>query len=77
MLGCSAVSDSATAWALAHQAPLFPGFPRKEDWGRLPCPPSGGLPDPGIEPTSPALAGRFFMAEPLEKLLVVTLGGDD
>ena len=33
---------------------------------RLPFPPSGNLPDPGIEPTSlvsPALAGRFFAIE--------------
>ena len=29
---------------------------------------SGGLPDPGIEPMFPALAGGFFTAEPLEKL---------
>ena len=28
------------------------GFSRKEYWSGLPCPPPGGLPDPGIEPTS-------------------------
>ena len=28
---------------------------------------SGDLPDPGIEPTSPALAGGFFTAEPPRK----------
>ena len=27
----------------------------------------GDLPDPETEPTSPALAGRFFTTEPLEK----------
>ena len=26
----------------------------------MPCPPPGDLPDPGIEPASPAFAGRFF-----------------
>ena len=26
-----------------------------------PCPPPGDLPDPGIEPASPALAGGFFI----------------
>ena len=31
---------------------------------RLPFPTPGDLPDPGIEPTSPALAGRFSTAEP-------------
>ena len=39
------------------------GFSRQEYWSGLLFPPSGDLPDPGIEPTSlrsPALAGRFF-----------------
>jgi len=39
------------------------GFSRQEYWGGLPCPPPGGLPDPGIEPTavtSPTLTGWFF-----------------
>ena len=45
---------------LAHQAPLFMGFSRQEYWSGLPCPPPGDLPDPGIEPTSPALAGGFL-----------------
>ena len=39
------------------------GFSRQEYWKRLPCPPLGDLPDPGIEPMShrsPAMAGRFF-----------------
>ena len=33
----------------------------------MPFPPPGDLPDPGIEPTSPALAGRFFTTEPLRE----------
>ena len=39
------------------------GFSRQEYWDRLPCPPPGDLPIPGIKPPSlmsPALAGRFF-----------------
>ena len=36
-------------------------------WNGLLCPPSGDLPDPGIEPASPALGGRFFTTEPLGK----------
>ena len=32
---------------------------------------SGGLPNPGTKPTSPALAGRFFTTEPLEKPLML------
>ena len=45
----------ATSWTAAHQAPLSMGFSRQEYWSRLLCPPPGDLPDPGIEPESPAL----------------------
>ena len=31
------------------------GFSRQEYWSGLPFPPSGDLPDPGIEPVSPAV----------------------
>ena len=44
------------------QTALFMGFSRQEYWNGLPFPPPGNLPDPGIEPTSPALAGRFLIA---------------
>ena len=44
-----------TAWTAAHQVPLCMGFSRQENWSGLPCPPPGELPDPGIEPMSPAL----------------------
>ncbi|XP_052494484.1 sugar phosphate exchanger 3 isoform X6 [Budorcas taxicolor] len=40
------------------------GFPRQEYWSRLPFPPPRALPDPGIEPASPALASGFFPSEP-------------
>ena len=39
-------------------------FPRQEYWSGLPFPSLGDLPDTGIKPTSPALAGRFFTGEP-------------
>ena len=39
------------------------GFSRQEYWSGLPFLPPGDLPDPGIEPTSPALAGGIFTAE--------------
>ena len=42
-------------------------FPRQEYWSGLPFPSPGDLPDPGIEPVSPALAGGFFTAEPTRK----------
>ena len=40
------------------------GFPRQKYWSGFPFPPPGDLPDPGIEPMSPALAGGFFTTEP-------------
>ena len=40
------------------------GLPRQEYWSGLPFPPSGDLPNPGVEPKSPELAGRFFTTEP-------------
>ena len=50
----------ATPWTAAHQAPLSMGFPWQEYWSGLPFPSLGNLPDPGIEPTSLAVAGGFF-----------------
>ena len=47
----------ATPWTVAHQALLSMRFPRQEYWSRLPFSPPGHLPDLGIEPASPALAG--------------------
>ena len=40
---------------LAHQAPQSMGFPRQEYWNRLPFLSPGDLPNPGMEPRSPAL----------------------
>ena len=40
------------------------GFSRQGYWNGLPFPSSGNFPVPGIEPKSPALAGRFFTTEP-------------
>ena len=51
-------------WTVAHQAPLFMGFPKQEYWSGLPFPCPGELPNPGIEPASHALAGVLFTTEP-------------
>ena len=48
--------------------PLSMGFSKQEYWSGLPLPSSGGLPDPGFECASPALAGGFFTTEPPENL---------
>ena len=57
----------ATPWTVAHQAPLSIRFSRQEDWSGLPCPPPGDLPNPGVEPASPALAGGFFTTSATKK----------
>ena len=36
------------------------GFSRQEYWSGLPFPPPGDVPDPGIEPGSPALQETFY-----------------
>jgi len=67
VLVCSVVSDSATPWTVAHQAPPSAEFFRQEFWSGLPFPPPGDLPGPGIKPvtlSSPALASRFFTTTP-------------
>ena len=60
----SCIQLFATPWNVAHQAPLCMELPRQEYWSGLPCPPPGDLLHPEIKPGSPALAGKFFMAEP-------------
>ena len=54
-------------WTVARQAPLSMGFPRQEYWSGMPLPSPGDVPDPGIKPTCPTLAGRSFTTEPLGK----------
>ena len=54
-----------TPWTILCQACLsVHGISRQESWSGLPFPPPGGLPDPGMEPRSPASAGGFFTTEP-------------
>ena len=56
-------NSSADLWTVACQAPLSMGSSRQDYWQGLPFPSPGELPDPGIKPMSPALAGRFFTTE--------------
>ena len=53
-----------TPWTADCQDPLSMGFSRQEYWRGLPCPPPGDLPDPGIEPQSPALKADSLPTEP-------------
>ena len=49
---------------MAYQAPLSMGFSRREYWSGLPFPSPGDLPNPGIEPRSPALQTDALPSEP-------------
>ena len=57
-LGGASVAQSCptlvTPWTVAPQAPPSVGFPRQEYWSGVPFPSPGDLPNPGIEPGSPA-----------------------
>ena len=46
------MSDSATPWTVACQAPLSMGFSRQEYWSSLPFPSPGDPQNPGIKYTS-------------------------
>ena len=59
----SVVSDSATPWTVARQAPLSMRFSRQEHWSGLPFPSPGGLPNPGIKPGCPALQADSLLTE--------------
>ena len=43
-----------TLWTVAHHTPLSVGIFKQGYWSRLPFPPPGDLPNPGVEPLSPA-----------------------
>ena len=54
----------ATPWTVAHQAPRSMGFSRQEYWSGLPFPSPRDLPNPRIEPRSPALQADALTSEP-------------
>ena len=64
MKSLSHVQLFATPWTAAHQAPLSLEFSRQEYWSGLPFPSPGDLPDPGIEPGSPAPQADSLPSEP-------------
>ena len=61
------MSDSCDPMTVACQAPLSMRFSRQEYWSGLPIPSPRDLPNPGIKPESPALAGGFFITVPPRK----------
>ena len=54
----------ATPWSVAHEATLSMG---QEYWSGFPFPSPGDLPDPGIQPRSPALEADSLLSETPEK----------
>ena len=68
MFSYSVVSYCTTLQTVVCQALLSMGFSRREYQSVLPFPSPGDLPDPGIEPMSPALPDGFFTAEPPGKV---------
>jgi len=58
------MSDSATPWTTALQAPPSTEFSRQEYWSGLPFPSPGDIPDPGIKPRSPTLQAGSLPSEP-------------
>ena len=72
VLSLSVVSDSATPWTVAHQAPPSMGFSRQEYWNGVPFPSPGDHPDPEIEPWQQHLRLKLKLqmaTKCLEKLL--------
>ena len=57
-----------TPWTVAHQAPPSMEFSSQEYWSGLPFPSPGDLPDPGIEPGSPALQAGVLQSGNLLEL---------
>ena len=60
----SVVSNSATPWTVARQAPLSMEFSRQECCSGLPFPSPGDIPNPGIKPRSPAWQADSLPSEP-------------
>ena len=67
----SRVQLFAIPWATAHQALLSMGFSRQEYWSGLPFTSPGDLPEPGIEPQSPALQADSLLSGRPEKPMCV------
>ena len=64
MKSLSRVRLFATPWTVTYQAPPAMEFSRQEYWSGWPFPAPGDLPDPGIEPGSPALRTDAVPSEP-------------
>ena len=64
----------ATLGTIACQAPLSMELLKQEYWSGLPFLSPGDLPNAGIEPMSPELAGRFFTTDLPGKSNILEVG---
>ena len=69
----SVVSDSATPWTAAHQAPLSMEFSRQEYWSGLPFPSPGDFPNTGVKSGSLALQVDFLLSKPHQGIQIVNV----
>ena len=53
-----------TPWTVVYHTPPSMGFSRQQYWSGLPFPSPGDLPDPGVEPRSPALQTDALPSKP-------------
>ena len=67
----SCVRLFAIPWIVAYQAPQSMEFSRQEYWSGLPFPSPGDLPNPGVEPGSPALQADALLSEPPGKTIYI------
>ena len=70
---CPTLGDPGT---VVSQAPLSMGFSKQEYWSGLPCPPTGGLPDPKIGPRSPTVQADSLPSKPSGKPTSMYTGGE-
>ena len=71
MKSLSSVQLFVIPWTVVYQASLSMGFSRQEYWSGLPFPSPGDLPDPRIEPRSPALQADSLPSEPPGKPILL------
>ena len=72
----SVMSDCVTPWTVVPQASMSLEFSRQEYWSGLPFLSSGDLPDPEIEPGSPALQVNSLPPEPPGKQIAIDMDID-
>ena len=74
-LSCfSCIRLFAIKWTIVCQAPLSMGFSRQEYWSGVPYPLPENLPDPEMEPTSPAtpaLQGDSSLLSPRGTCIII------